>query len=153
MQQILIKNIKLPDWSFKNTQKDQLKSLNRSIKRNGQTKNIIVRRIDDAYEIIDGREVFKILTQMEKDYVWCYVYNDVTDLESMLLYLEHDFYFENNFVEIARALQEIHNEFSKLEISKHTKYTYSEIEELLNLGNYDFSRFKTGHTSKQSTFF
>jgi len=143
MQQILIKNINKPDWSFKNIDSEQYINLRNSIHKNGQTKNIIVRHLkDESYEIIDGKIVFEILKETNVDYIWCYVYRNITDLEAKLLYLQNDFYFENNFVKIAKAVQDINKKITKLEISKHTRYNYNEICELLLLMEYDFTKFE-----------
>lgn len=154
MHQILIKDIVQPDWKFKEVDKHQFRSLKRSIHKNGQTKNIIVRRIEDGkFEIIDGRSVFKILSTMDKDFVYCYVYPQMSKVEAMLLYLEHDFNFENNFIDIGLALAEIHKEHSKLEISKHTRFSYKEIEELLELSDFDFSKLRLVKKDQQTKFF
>lgn len=154
MEQILIKDIKLPDWSLKDINLEQFKKLSQSIKKNGQTKNIIVRKLDiDKYEVIDGKNVFKILKTLNKDYVHCYVYRDISKLESLLIYLEHDFYFENDFIKISEAIEKIHKKVTKYEISKYTKYSYNEILELLTLANFDFSRFKIDDEPEQMNIF
>lgn len=155
MQQLLIKNIEVPEWSFKNIDSEHHKALRKSINKHGQTKNIIVRSIGkDKYEIIDGKEVFKIIRDLGNvDYIWCYVYRDITDLEALLLYLEHDFYFENNFVTIAYAVKEINKAITKLDISKYTRYSFNEVNELLLLTQYDFTKFEEAAVEKNSKLF
>lgn len=155
MEQILIKQIKIPKWSFKNINAETYKKLEASIIKNGQTQNIIVRRIKKKkYEIIDGKQVFKILKQLDRDFVWCHVYKKVNKVKAQVLYLEHDFYFEKNFVAVAEALKKICKKHSKAELSNTTNYTYKEIDELLKLAKFDFSKFKPiEDTVEQSTFF
>jgi hypothetical protein len=71
----------------------------------------------------------------------------------MLLYIQHDFYFQNNFVEVAKAIKLIHKKITKLEISKFSQYSYNEVNELLSLAQYDFSKFKTEEEVIQNKFF
>ena len=154
MEQILIKEIQLPSWSFKNIDPENFKSLSDSILKNGQTKSITVRRLENnKYEVVDGKNVFKIIKNLEVDYVWCHVLRDMTDIESKLFYLENDFYFENNFVKISKVLEEVCKKKTKLQVSKTTKYSYNEIKELLSLALYDFSKFKTEKKHKQNDLF
>ena len=154
IKQIKIDQIQQPNWSFKNPDKELYQSLYYSVKKNGQTKNIIVRHLEgDKYEIIDGRKIYQICQHLEVDYIYCYVYRDVSKTQAMLLYLQHEFNFENNFVEIAAALKRINKKHSKFEISKFSQYTYKEVEELLNLANYDFSKFQVQNGSEQEKFF
>lgn len=154
MEQILKGNITLPEWSLKNVNQDEYDSLSNSIRNNGQTKNILVRQISkDKYEVIDGKNVFKILSTMNKDFIWCHVYRDISEIEAMLIYLQHDFYFQNNFVEVSKVIEKVHKKITKLEISKKTKYSYSEVIELLSLAKYDFEKFNETKNTKQSNLF
>lgn len=154
MEQILIKNTYLPDWSLKEFDKDVFKSLQNSVHSLGQTKNIIVRAMpDNKYEVIDGKQVFKILKQLDKDYIWAHVYRDVDDLEAIWLYLQHDFYFNTNFVAASKAIEKLHKKLTKLEISKKTKYEYQEVIELLSLAVYDFSKFSKKMEVKNTKLF
>ena len=156
MQQILKSKIILPDWRFKNPKKEEFDKLCASIKVNGQTKNITVRNLNNGmYEVVDGRSVFEAILASKKeiDYIWCYVYRDVSKLESMLLYLQQDFCFESDYIDISKAIKEINFKCSKLHISKFTKYSYNEIVELIRLADYDFAKFKVKDSDQQKNFF
>lgn len=155
MEQILIKDIKIPEWSFKSKiDKKVYKRLENSIAKNGQTKNIIVRQLKDGkYEVVDGKIVFKILKSLNQDYIYCCVLKNISKKEAQLLYLEGDFYFEKNFISVAIALKKIHKKISKDKLSKTTNYDYKEIEELLTLAEYDLTRFHSTDKAEQSELF
>lgn len=159
MEKILIKRIKKPKWSFKNVDADGYKSLQNSIIKNGQTKAILVRQLKTKkkkkkkYEIIDGRNVFKILSHTDRDYVDCHVFRNVNKVQAMLLYLEHDFYFQRNFVEVAKAIKKICKKHPKSELAACTPYNYKEVEELLKLTKFNFKKFKPIKKVIQSNIF
>jgi ParB-like chromosome segregation protein Spo0J len=104
-------------------------------------RDIVVKR-PAIYEVIDGREVFKALQSSDRDFVDCYVYNDCNLLQAKLIYLEHDITFENNFVEVAKAIKKIAKKHSLIEVEKTVAYNYEELQELLTIADYDFEKFK-----------
>ncbi|AGF91619.1 ParB-like nuclease domain containing protein [Cellulophaga phage phi47:1] len=143
MEQININDIVIPEWSFKNINVDDFKKLEKSITEKGQLKSIIVnRKKDGTYEVVDGKVVFSILKNLDINYVWCKVFKDLTEAECQLLYLQVDFYFENNYVQIAKALKRINKKISKYEITKFTVFSYDEVQELLLLNKFDFKKYQ-----------
>lgn len=141
-------------WKLKNIDAAAFVKLQNSIVKNGQTKVILVRKVeDDKFEIIDGRQVFKILKQIGTENVECCIFEGITELEAQLLYLEHDYYFENNFVEIGKILSKLVKEMPKHKIEKTIVYNYEEIEELLKLQDFDFAKYKPIKKVEQSNFF
>lgn len=154
MEQINKNQISLPDWSFKQQDSELMNRLRKSVSLNGQTRNIIVRKLSkDKYEVIDGKLVFLALKELPVDFIYCYVYKDVSALQAKFLYLQHDFYFRTNFVQVSNAVEEIHKEQSKLSISEKTAYDYSQVVELLDLHTYDFSKFSLEQQEQQKNLF
>lgn len=150
LEQINKNDIVLPDWNFKNIDAMSFKKLKQSIKKNGQNKTIILRKIDDKYEVIDGRNVFTILKTTKVDYIWAYVYKEITTTEAKFIYLQHDFFFERNFVEVAKALKKINKKHSKFDIIQTTNYNSNEIDELLRLTEFDFDKYILKETEQQN---
>lgn len=151
---IKIEQIKKPDWCFKNLESEQYSKLRNSIFKNGQTRNILVRKLDvDVYEVIDGRNVLDILVEMNAQEVFCFVYEDIDVIDAKLFYLENDYYFECNFVEIAKAMEEILNKHNKISVERHINYNHKEIEDLLKINNFDFEKYKPKKVSVQPNLF
>jgi ParB-like chromosome segregation protein Spo0J len=151
-EQINTEEIKLPNWSMKNIDEESFKKLKKSIEKLGQTKNIIVRLLEDhTYEVIDGKVVFRILQEMKVDFIYCYVFKNITKTEAKRIYLEQDHYFENNFVEVGAAIAKITKKHSAIDVEKTLAYNYGQIEELLNLQNFDFSKYAPIAKAQQDT--
>jgi ParB-like chromosome segregation protein Spo0J len=151
-EQIDTKTIKLPKWSLKNINEYEYKKLKKSVKKHGQTKNIIVRLLDDGtYEVIDGKVVFKILKQLKVDFIYCYVFKNITTTEAQRIYLEQDYYFETNFVEVGAALAKITKDHSAVDVEKTLIFNYAEIEELLKLQNFNFAKYAPIAKAQQDT--
>lgn len=153
-QEVPVEQIATTKWELKNIDKTAFKKLKNSIAKNGQTKVILVRELEaDKFEIIDGRQVFKILFQLGVKKIHCCIFKNMTKIEAKLLYLEHDYYFENNFVEIGKVLSKLIKKYPKPEIEKTVVYNYAEIEELLKLQEFDFEKYAPIKISEQSNFF
>lgn len=154
MEQILKTKITIPNWSFKNIDSDAYRKLEKSIHKNGQNKNIIVRATgNDTYEVIDGKIVFKILLDLPIDYVWCKVHRNISDLDARWLYLQLNYDFDSNYIEIAKTVLELSENHSKLEISKLVNLSVKEIKDLITLNDFDFERYKPIPLAEQTNFF
>lgn len=141
-EKIKTNNIKTPNWRFKNVDKSNYTKLRASIFKHGQNQNIIVRKTNDNFEIIDGRMVFEILKEKGANEIFCFVYCDADEIDAQLIYLESDFYFENNFVEVAASLVKIFEKYKKTEVERTIKHNHKEIEDLLKLNKFDFEKYK-----------
>ena len=143
MKQIHKKNISLPKWSVKEKDLDHFRKLQKSVLKNGQLKNIVVRSIgNEKYEIIDGKLIFSILLEDNSiDYIWCSVVR-CSKKEAIFIYLQLDFNADKDFIKIASFIKKLSKKYSLLEISQITDYTYREVEDLINLNNFDFEKYK-----------
>ena len=126
----------------------------KSIKHNGQLKNIVVRLLDNGmYEVIDGKVVYEALADLDKDFIWCKVIKRITTLEAKLIYLQLNFNLREDFVEIAKSVKEICEVVSRYECSKFTRFSANEVADLIKINDFDFERYKKEQISEQSTFF
>ena len=153
MEQILKTNISLPDWSFKSIDSDAFRKLEKSIIKNGQLKSIVVRSLGDGkYEVVDGKIVFSILKLLEVDYIWCQVVK-MDRLESQLLYMQLNYNFDTDFIELAKTVKKLAKNYSTIEISRLVDLTVKEINDLITLNDFDFERYKPITQNDQANFF
>ena len=153
MEQILKTNISLPDWSFKSIDSDAFRKLEKSIIKNGQLKSIVVRSLGDGkYEAVDGKIVFSILKLLEVDYIWCQVVK-MDRLESQLLYMQLNYNFDTDFIELAKTVKKLAKNYSTIEISRLVDLTVKEINDLITLNDFDFERYKPIAQNDQANFF
>jgi hypothetical protein len=154
MEQILKTDIGLPDWSFKSIDAVAFRKLEKSIIKHGQTKNIVVRTIGEGkYEVIDGKEVFEILKRQPIDYIWCKVKRDLSRLDAILFYLQLDFNFDTDYIELAKSIRKLSKNHSNIEISRLVNMSVKEIKDLITLNDFDFERYKPISKQEQKNFF
>ena len=154
MEQINKKDIVVPDWSFKDIDSEQYRKLEKSIHKHGQQKNIVVRSLGEGkYEVIDGKVVFEILKNLKKDFIWCTVYKNISKLEAQLVYLQLDYNFKKDYIELAKIIKKLSKKLSNLEISKLVNLEVKEVKELIVLNEFDFERYKPIEAAKQNNFF
>lgn len=154
MEQVNKKFIKLPNWSFKRKDSEKFKKLRKSIKKHGQIKNIVLRKIDsENYEVIDGKLVFQILKELDKDFIWCTIYKDISNLEAKIIYLQLDFNFEHDYINTAKAIKKLCNKVYLIDLAKLTNFSVNELKELLELNKFDFERYKPLDKKEQDNLF
>lgn len=154
MEQILKTDISLPDWSFKTIDADAYRKLEKSIQKHGQLKSIVVRSLGEGkYEVIDGKIVFEILRRQPKDYIWCEVKKDLSRLDAKLLYMQLDFNFDTDYIELAKTVLKLSKKHSSIHISRLVNLTVKEINDLITLNDFDFERYKPIAKADQQGFF
>ena len=154
MEQILIKNISIPDWSFKNIDSDAYRKLEKSIQKNGQMQTIVVRHLgEDKYEVIDGKIVFEILRKLDIDFVWCKVIRNISRIESKLLYMQLDYNFNTDYIELAKTVRKLSKNHSSIKISRLVNLSVKEINDLIKLNEFDFEKYKPISKAEQNSFF
>lgn len=153
MEQILKKDIEIPDWSFKSKDADAYRKLEKSIAKHGQLKSILVRRLKSGkYEVIDGKIVLEILKRNDKDYVWCEVVKDISKTDAKLLYLQLNYDFDLDYIELAKAIKKLTKKYSSIEISRLVNLTVKEINDLVTLNGFDFEKYKPIQKQNQQSF-
>jgi ParB-like chromosome segregation protein Spo0J len=108
------------------------------IKKYGQLHNIIVKRKDDKYIIVDGSAAFKILKKYQ-DTVICSIIDDEWD--EKLISLEVNFGFKNDLVKLANRFKNLLKKYTKQELAVTIPFYENEIEFYPNFLDYDFKKY------------
>jgi ParB-like chromosome segregation protein Spo0J len=108
------------------------------IKKYGQLHNIIVKRKDDKYIIVDGSAAFKILKKYQ-DTVNCSIIDDEWD--EKLISLEVNFGFKNDLVKLANRFKNLLKKYTKQELAVTIPFYENEIEFYPNFLDYDFKKY------------
>ena len=139
-EQIIIKipieNIsRNPNQPRKKFPEDSLVSLGNSIKENGMLMPIIVRPINDGYELIAGERRWRAMQYIREEHIDAIV-TDSSEKNSVLIALVENVQREQlNAIEEAEALQKLHQGFdmSHSEIAKLSGKSRSHISNILRL--------------------
>jgi ParB-like chromosome segregation protein Spo0J len=108
------------------------------IKKYGQLHNIIVKRKDDKYIIVDGSAAFKILKKYQ-DTVICSIIDDEWD--EKLISLEVNFGFKNDLVKLANRFKNLLKKYTIQELAVTIPFYENEIEFYPNFLDYDFKKY------------
>lgn len=136
-----VSNIKAADWDLKLKNPDIFTKLRASVIKNDQIELIHVRQLESGlYEVFKGKKIFKILTEVGKETLYCYNHGEISELESKLRYLEMNIRQTNDFINIGEVLSDILEENKIEEIERFIQYDLKEIQDLVNLYNYDWKK-------------
>jgi len=125
------------------------------IRQYGQIKPLVVVKDDDEYyEILDGNRVFKALWRIGAKTVECIVYTDLSPVDRILyainLNLFHVFHDE---VSVAAQILQLVEKHGKAKVPYLTPFCQEEINNFIDLANFDWEQYKAEDTSIQISLF
>lgn len=60
------------EWNYKKEDKEQEKKLKANIEKNGFIENLVVREIENGYEVVNGNHRLDVLKRLNINQVMCY---------------------------------------------------------------------------------
>ena len=114
---------------------DSLKELANSIDENGLLQPIVVRKMDDGYELIAGERRYRAHKMLNKEYIDAIVIDKNDDESADLALIENMQREELSSIEEAKAMQHILNErkITQAELAHRLGYTQSTVANKLRL--------------------
>lgn len=141
-------------WSIKNENGSVLKKLRNSIFKNKQTQAFFARKVGDKYEIFKGKRAFSILTEKETPEILIYDFGEISELESKLIYFENSINHSDNYIEVGEIIKELNLSLKAHEFERFINFSLSEIEDLINLSDFDWNKYlKKQPKEVQTSFF
>jgi len=141
---IPIELISKADWNYKANSYYLLSKLRRSIMKNGQIENIIVRQLpntDNAdtykYEVINGNHRLDILRELKIKDALCYNLGCISLNEAKRIAIEtNETRFKTDDMIFSEVLNDINKEISSMDISETTSLDENEIDDFVSLFNF-----------------
>lgn len=154
IQQININEIDLSiERSHKFFNSDIYHKLENSIKRNGQIQNIVITKVDNTYQILNGYYICKIMKELGYTQIWC----NIIENDELVMF-ELDCSFKWDFIKVAKRIIHLLLNRSSKEISYSTGMHENEVNVFSRLLEYDFLRdkektFLDYNSSQKADFF
>lgn len=132
IQIVEIDKVRPNDWNPKLENTPEYQKIVESIEVNGFKQPIIVREVEDEYEICDGCQRWTAAKQLGFDKIYIYNLGDISEEEakSITIWMEQQVPFSE--MELAPIVAEL----SDLKIQ--TPYSEDEVEDFVNMLNFDF---------------
>ena len=117
-----------------------------SIELYGQIQPILVKKINDNYEIINGSRIFDVMKQLQYDEYFCLEIEDELDICDIIV---NELNFKTNYIELSEKLlsKNIH------ELSRYLPYTGEQIEKIKSISSYDWSKIIRKENELQVSLF
>ena len=132
IQIVEIDKVRPNDWNPKLENTPEYQKIVESIEVNGFKQPIIVREVEDGYEICDGCQRWTAAKQLGFDKIYIYNLGNIPEEEakSITIWMEQQVPFDE--MELAPIVAEL----SDLKIQ--TPYSEDEVEDFVNMLNFDF---------------
>lgn len=131
------------DWNYKEDDEKKLNDLVNNIKRNGQVENLIVRKVGEKFEIVNGNHRYDALKELKiKKAIVCNK-GEISKPEAMRLAVEtNETRFPNDNVKLAGIVSSMVEEFEIEDLSGTLPFTAKEIENFQSLLDFDWEQYE-----------
>lgn len=97
------------DWNYKKNDKEQEKRLRANITKNGFIENLVVREIENGFEVINGNHRLDVLSQLGIHNVMCYNVGKIDEIRAKRIAIELN---ETRFPSDTKSLNNLLEELS-----------------------------------------
>lgn len=142
-------------WNYKSEgTPEQIAKLAESIKEDSSAGVLAVREIGkDKYEVIDGNHRLDAIEQVGWKQVPCENFGKISKARAVLVARRRNYqWFEDDKLKLASLIKdEVLKEFSMEELERFMPETKDELESLVKLLDFDWTKFKTDGSSSDET--
>ena len=142
------------DWNYKTDDEKKLKDLIENFKRNGQVENIIIRELaKNKYEVVNGNHRLDALKALGIEMAVVYNKGKINKAEAVRLAIEtNETKFPNDNIKLAEAITELSEKYPIEDLVKTMPYSNAELNNLLNIVNFDWEDFNTHKVEDDNEF-
>lgn len=134
-----LSNLVLADWNYKEDDEDMKNKLKAGIKENGFLMNLVIRKKEDKFEVVDGNHRLVALKEMGyKDVQVCDV-GDITQEQAYMISLTlNETSFDNNEWLLNSLMKDLTKEYSVEKLEQVLPYSSDTIENMISAADIDF---------------
>lgn len=132
-------------WNYKVANSFLQEKLAANIKRNGQLETIIVREVDNGYEVVNGNHRLLAFRSLGTEEVMACNIGRISDAAARRIAIEtNETSFERNDLQFSERLNEILQEFPEEELMQTMPFTKEEFTDLLSVHAYNWDDARDG---------
>lgn len=100
------------EWNYKKEDKEQEKRLRANIEKNGFIENLVVREIENGYEVVNGNHRLDVLKRLGITQVMCYNIGKISEIQAKRIAIElNETRFPSNADELTKIIEELSANF------------------------------------------
>lgn len=141
MEQVSIKSVKHSKWRYKIVDLHLYEKLKNSIRQNGQIYPLVVREVQDGYEIIDGNQRLSIFNDLNHETVGVKNMGIMREIDALKKAVEINTCFTVDDIHFAGVVTELLKEYDAHTLSMTFPNRSREITEYPRLFHFDWSTF------------
>lgn len=143
VQKIEIDKIVITDlYDIKEQNNEYYQKLKNQINKNGELLPILVRKVNDSYEVIDGLTRVKIYNELGWEVCHANVIENISDKKAQLIKLQLFEGFEFDVLKISKVIKSIAEKIPTNIIEKSINFNQKQIDRFIDIYNWDWSIFQ-----------
>lgn len=143
-------------WNYRLGDSEMQRKLVANMRRAGQVENLIVRRVDGGFEVVNGNHRLDAIVELGWKTVTAWDLGEVSTEEAIRLAVEtNETRFKADQVKLAEAVYDIREEYGMEDLEESMPFAEGELEQYAALLEFDWSQYGaekpegTGRTSVQ----
>lgn len=142
---IPLADLRRAPWNYKLEDEGLLGKLRENMARNGQVINLIVRRLGDGWEVVNGNHRLEALRALGADDALCFDLGEVSDAYAKRVAIEtNETTFPTDHEKLAAAIEAMSREFDLGDLARTVPYSDAELEGFVRMSGFDWATMRRG---------
>ena len=141
---IELQDLKMAEWNYKENDDSLVQKLIKNIQKNGQIENLIVRGIEEGYEVVNGNHRLLALKEMNMDKAVCYdLGDDISEAQAKRIAIEtNETKFQVDNVKLAQTFNDLLKDFDVSDLALTMPFTEDQITNFDKLVTFDWDELE-----------
>ncbi|MEN6605874.1 MAG: DNA polymerase [Bryobacteraceae bacterium] len=146
-------NLTLPDWGWRSEDPVFARRLEASVSKHGQLRALVVRQVDGAYQIVDGRSIYKALQAIGATMARVVNLGPVEYAAAVAAALSLELQQEVDYVRLAKEVAALVPSVGVTSLSAVTPFSADDIKHYQTLSaGFDWAQFGEGDSGQSGLF-
>jgi len=130
-------------WNYKENSEEMKEKLKTNIKLNGFVQNLVVRKLGDKYEVVDGNHRLEALLEMKYKEVQVCDVGVITDKQAYILSINlNETKFENDEWKLANLIKDLSQDMEVEELENILPFGLGNIESMISTADIDWENLE-----------
>lgn len=130
-------------WNYKENSEEMKNKLKANLEVNGFVQNLVVRKLGNKYEVVDGNHRLEALQEMGYKEVQVCDVGEITDKQAYILSINlNETKFENNEWKLANIIKGLSDDMEVEELENILPYELGNIESMISTADIDWDNLE-----------
>lgn len=141
-QDVDISTLKKAEWNYKVDDADKALKLKNNIEKNSQIENLIIREVEDGYEVVNGNHRLDVMLELNYKDVHVYNFGNISLNQAKRIAIEtNETRFASDNIRLAELFKDMVEEFEPEDLQETMPYDVEEINNFVELTDFDWEKF------------